>query len=100
MMSYSWRYCSDTSRKVFSLLISPPRSFPRSCKYQSSAISLALERLSSFVLVRRFLPAIGGALPKVTVGTLVNMDFAAQNRVVFGHVTSYEEGAARNALTV
>jgi hypothetical protein len=31
--------------------------FPRSCRYQSSAISLALERLSSLVLVRRFLPA-------------------------------------------
>jgi hypothetical protein len=43
---------------------------------------------------------IGGALPKVAVGTLVNMDFAAQNGVVFWHVNSYEEAAARNALTV
>lgn len=49
---------------------SPARSLPRSCKYQSSAISLASERLSSFVLARRFLPEIAGALPAVTVRTM------------------------------
>src|SRR5580704_7681058 len=57
MISHSRKNCSDTSRKVFSALSSPVRTFPRSCKYQSSATSLALERLSSLVLVRQFLPA-------------------------------------------
>jgi hypothetical protein len=43
---------------------------------------------------------ISGALPKVAVRTLVNVDFAAQNSVVFWHVDSSEEAAAGNALTV
>src|SRR5271155_1509009 len=54
MRSYSRRNCSEASLKVFSVLISPLRSLPRSCRYQSSAISLARERLSSFVVVGGF----------------------------------------------
>jgi hypothetical protein len=44
------------SAKVFSVLRRPARDLPRSSRYQSSAICLAWERLSSLV-VRRFPPA-------------------------------------------
>src|SRR5580698_8802872 len=43
-------------RNVFSEVRRPSRSLPRRPKYQSSAISLAWARLSSFVLARRCLP--------------------------------------------
>ena len=66
------------ARKVFSLLISPARSFPRSCRYQSSAISLALERAlflraSPPILARE----IAGALPEAAVWTLIDVNLAA-----------------------
>jgi hypothetical protein len=49
MMSYSPKNCSEASRNVFSVLISPLRTFPRSCRYQSSAILLGFREALFFI---------------------------------------------------
>jgi len=66
MMSYSRQYCSEASRKIFSVLISPLRSFPRSSRYPCALLapwhssSRRLKAWSNYGLLK------GGTLTLVT----------------------------------
>src|ERR1035437_6891481 len=87
-MSYSRRNCSDASRKVFSVLISPVRSLPP--KLQVPVLGNLLgfgEAVFLGAPAAVLASKVGGTLPVAALGASVDVNLSAQDRMRFGHAS-------------